>query len=884
MTSVRGLPRSQVVSDPNAGRLQSPSSRGRIGVPGIRTGRPVSVEGLAAATEISPLQQTLGEISRVLGGEAQNQYVQGQQAQFVKGQMLQAAGVSQEEAEIEGGTAATQRGYKTMELATSAQRWYDQTLQNVLDSDREMAPDEFAERQGEAFRELMTGDPAADNFLNAIGADLLPKVASIQAKAHADFNKQRTVEAYQDALMAVGTGKADMGLHVADLMDDANPLVSGLSEAEVSSARFEAARASLNQDRDDLYAVLQQQEFKGLTPGQQDTLYKAHQAMISRRSNEFNAELTLSLDALITDAQTGHISPQQGLERLVTLQERFERDDRWMQAQANQITGSIRAFRSSERVRANALEDAREVKRIADEGRPDADAFFAVQDVLFAQAQGNLTREEALEKVQEVVTSNGITDKSFLNRSMTQILSVNKQKFAETQRALVQEAEQAEQEASRNAALQAMAHNPTVFAQASAGDQKAAFTQIREQTAVEAQRLLDERQVDQVGATDWAAQKLVKEMARLSYVDPEAARATSTIIGRGVLDADGKVTAEAVQALEMVRQLQQEYGRADLAGKMLTTSEAKNVAYGAIENLSAYADPSEALRVSFQTNVSAQGSMQERAQSIRNHLGSPSGQQELRTATEAAVEDLQMSPSVLSGVGAAISTGLDATFGTGANNDLSRWMRSDRESFEHAVKHSDKFKEIVRADATRRMMQSPAIEMTTAVREAAVDVQSRSAVIAGQVITAPAGMSIKRQMGLEQFPGQGVEQFAMHQYLQEFGADLWGAQFGTFKTRVPTDIATSEDLLSTSATMHVQLVDDGRATAIAVTPLVPAPSLATQPAEVVASKISAALASLSGTGDLFVDPSIVHMPTKVIPLAEIGGLHRAERKQQLEQQ
>jgi len=652
----------------------------------------------------------------------------------------------------------------------------------------------------------------------------------------------------------------------------------------VSSARFEATRAALTQDRDDLYAVLQQQEFKGLTPGQQDTLYKAHQAMISRRSNEFNAELTLSLDALITDAQTGHISPQQGLERLSTLQKRFERDDRWMQAQANQITSSIRAFRSSERARVNALADAREAKRIADEGKPDAAAFFAVQDVLFAQAQGNLTREEALEQVQAVATSNGITDKSFLNRSLTQILSVNKQKFAETQRALVQEAEQAEQEASRNAALQAMAHNPMVFAQASAGDQKAAFTQIREQTAVEAQRLLDEGQVDQVGATDWAAQKLVKEMARLSYVDPEATRATSTILGRGVLDADGQVTAEAVQALEMVRQLQQEYGRADLAGKLLTTPEAKNVAYGAIESLSAYADPAEALRMSFQSYVSAQGSMQERAQIIRERLSSPSGQQELRTATEAAVEDLQMSPSVLSGGWAAISTGLDATFGTGANNDLARWMRSDRESFEHAVKNSEKFKEIVRADAARRMLQSPAIEMTTAVREAAVDVQSRSAVIAGQVVTAPAGMSIKKQMGLDQFPGQGVEQFAMHRYLQEFGPDLWGPQFGIFKTRVPTDHTTAEDLLATSATVHVQLVDDGRATAIAVTPLVPAPSLITQPTEVVASKISAALASLSGTGDLFVDPSIVHMPTKVIPLSEIGGLYRAERKQQLEQQ
>lgn len=883
MTTVRGLPRSPVVNDPNAGRLQSQGSGGRLSVPALRSGRPVAVEGLEGAVDESPISRTLGEVAGVLGGEVQKQYLEGQRAQFVKGQMLAAAGVSAEQAERDGGTAATARGHRSMTLATSVQQWYDTSLRNVVETDREVDPQEYAEQQGERFREMLTGDEAADNFLNAMGSDLLPRLATIQAQAHADYNKERTLEAYQNALLAIGTSQADMGLSAADLLDDANPLVDGLSDAEIASARFEAAKTALNQDRDDIYAVLQDKGFSGMTPGQQDTLYRLHQGLISRRSNAFNADLTLSLDSLIQDAQSGQISAQHGLERLAILQERFEKDDRWMTAQANQITGSIRAFKSAQRARAERLADVAEAKRIADEGKPDAQTFFAVQDVLFQQSQGRLTREEALEQVEQVVTEHGVTDKAFLSRSLTQILGVNKQRFAETQRALVQLAQESEQDAARDTALQAMTHNPLVFAQASANEQKQAFAQVKADTAQQAQRLLQEGQVDEEGATDWAAQKLVKEMARLSYVDPEAKTATTAILSRGVLDADGAVTVEAVQSLEMVRQLQQEYGRPDLAAELLTSAEAKNVAYSAIENLSAYADPSEALRIAFQSNVSAKGSSADRAAEVKTLLATPGGQEELASATKAAVEGLQVSPSVLTGVGAAISTGLDAAFGSGADNTLSRWMRSDRESFEHAVKSSDRFKAVVQADAARRMQGNPAIQMQTAVREAAVDVQSRSAVIAGQVLTAPPGMSVKKQMGLEQFPGAGVEQFATHRYLQEFGKDLWGEQFDTFLERVPTDQTIAEDLPVRSATMHVQLVDDGRASAIAVTPIVPAPTLVTQPAEVIASKLTQALASLTGDGPLFVDPSIVQMPTKIIPLAEIGGLYRAERKLELEQ-
>ena len=865
------------VQDPNEGRLQTSSPKRRVSARNTGTGPAITVHGVKAHMPNGAVYEALDTMASLGYGVTRDEYVKAKKQEFNRGAMLAAAGSTEEAMRKERGTSgATERGYRAMGLLSTTQRWYDDQMVDATGEGSQMDPVEFADRMSVAFQDLYTGDPDEDALMDSLGTDLLMRLGTTQRQANAAFLKQKTVDEYERLLVATGTGASATGVTLADLVDNQNPPVSGMTEADMTGSQFNATRLTLSEDRPDLYVELAEKGFPGMSPGQRETLGNAYEAFQERQRNQYNRQLQLDLDGLLNDASTGQIGITQGLERLEQIRDAHNQDDGWINGQASALTSMVRGYRASQR------SSGRNKEPISFEIQAK------VQDVLLGMKAGAYDREEAYAQVDKIMQQNGVSDQSYRSKVINQVLAGNDRQFDTVVNNLEKLHEEREKKRAKLVEAADLARDPVAFATSSGDKQKASFDTIRAAIAEQAQAKIASG-IPASSAQEWAVNRTLSEMARLNFADPRAATSMTQSLSTGVLDDQGQTNPEALQSLEMFRVMRDDLNRPGVAEKLLKTEDARNVAAMAVDNLGAYSDPEEALRTAYQAVIGAPGSFQERQQRAIRDLTTPEGADALTAASDAAIRSMTQGSRLWAGATAVVTTSLGHIFGNGEDDSATRWWVVDEADREYAMANSTRFRDQVTGRAQSLMLQSPGLTAQAAATRAANELKARSSVVAGQIVTAPPGMSIRNQMGLDQFSGTDVEQAAVERYIAEYGMEMWGSQFNTHWDRVTAanpETAWTSDMadMVRARSLHVELIDDGRATALRLTPIVPKAAMSTTPMSAIAGAISKTIASIAGEGDLYEDPNVMVLPSRVVPLAEIGGLYRAARERDLDAQ
>lgn len=236
----QSMGRRVVVQDPLAPNVQANTPDRSVGTLGVRPVRQGPGDGWQ--DQATGLQRAMGGLSTAVSGVLD----QLKDDALAKGKMDFMAGVS-EESVIKSGDMYRQQGWKAMSIADEANNWFtNETLLLDIDSPNTLAGMEPAEYQNRlnTIRAEAAGnitDPELRKVYVASWEDKGPRLAAMQVKNYAEYNRKQNNTAFGNMLGSAAATNSDSQVNV---IGDA---VTGL---RVSSAQVSPDIKYSAQDRD----------------------------------------------------------------------------------------------------------------------------------------------------------------------------------------------------------------------------------------------------------------------------------------------------------------------------------------------------------------------------------------------------------------------------------------------------------------------------------------------------------------------------------------------------------------------------------------------------------------------------------------------------------
>lgn len=837
--------------------------------------------------------QALQNLARFAGGALGDELNKAADKDEIEGRIAREQGKTLEQLQQVGANQYTERGWKNMDTVIAAQEWYEGKVAAIDGADAQLDPDAYRASLAEEFYGMRTGDEHTDALIMSLAEQNLPKLGAAQLTANLAYNKNKTITTAERLIYNMGT--SDAGIDSVDnLLDFDNPPVDGLTREEHIKVAVSAAQNALAAGKPEIFLALRDKGFDGVSVAEQTTLLQSYEKWEAKQATQYNRDLTLETQAILTRAYEGNTSLNQSLADLEALQEKYDRGDGWIMAASSQVAAAVRAGRQMAVARntaaASAAAEAEEAKRIAD-------VSFQVQDVLMDVRDGAISREDAADVVHGIAVAAGIRDPiAFRNRQLPSIMSGHRGVIEDTRRAAIKAAEKEAKALEEAAEMTGILTDVQSFHDAAPKKQRVAVDALLGSIDEQVQELIQTEGLDPAAATDLSTGLKVEALATRDYVHEPTQRVLTAAFSTSPLNAEGEIKPGVLQALSMIKQFGDKHGKYGLALKYLSSPEAKAYATAVLDNLEAFPDPQDALTMAYEQNLGSPEQYEARKQAVVAEMAKPQNAAVLDAAVDNAVEQMTVSPTTVSGAGALVSSALSSVstmFGFSDADDRSfqNWYYSDPANRSGAFEDVE-FKAEVRRRAQQLRVGHPGLTAAQAAKMASSQLRDRSVVMAGKVLTAPEGTSILSRMGLEQFSQEPeVAHAALREFMLDNGPALWGDDWSERTKRVAGFLsstfgntkggtALAPDAGGTMAKLYADFGDvdvrilDPQATTLVITPTMPELEFMDDPAAYVGGGVQNFLSWLSGTEA----PDDIIMPSQVVTLAEIGAWYKAKRE------
>lgn len=241
-----------VVSDPNAdlARAIAPT---QIQQGGVTSGAHANMSGVANE------QETISKLFGAASNIAMD-YFDKQKDQWNKeGEIAYAQGKTQQEI-FDSGNKYTMAGWQSMNVRTSANKWYQNSVDEINNNDKQISPTDYAKKLSQNFSQLQdsignNADVYTKDLLSGLASQDLPKLAELQVHANNEFNHQKQIDSYTNMLISE-TQKSDPTespeQKTQRLLKLTSPSMSGLDEETHKAAVTNAIQEALKLGSPDL--------------------------------------------------------------------------------------------------------------------------------------------------------------------------------------------------------------------------------------------------------------------------------------------------------------------------------------------------------------------------------------------------------------------------------------------------------------------------------------------------------------------------------------------------------------------------------------------------------------------------------------------------------
>lgn len=662
-----------------------------------------------------------GDVLREVGEQANKK-------NYVNGEMMYMQGKTLADLEQAGASGNTIAGFKSMQATAQAHKWYASELDELDTHGKTMSPDEYRNKLNATFSGLLTGDSQTDIIITSLSKDRMTKLVAAHIGAHEGWKEDQTYRSYTDMLVARAQSGEDVSAAL-DLSDD-NDLINGLPEARRRDAIVDAVKLSLMEDNPSIYESIDN-TLGGYSAAQKSAIKSAFAQYEQRSQGKFNAELESRTRDVRIQVEQGKLTYDEGVAIMEQYKEEYGQSDRFLHAAETMMESAATRW------------DSAQPTEFSPDERSD------VRNLRLQIASGEVTFEQGMESARVLQEKYG-RDDNWLRSVTTRLEGAADNYWSYQQGQLRAGANKAQrqQEFMRNVENKLDANR---IWELSRKGQRAAWEVFDHRLAVDVSTKVESGELTQEEANEYVVNKRLSLMSRAGVVDEGTAQQWTSMFSYNVLGDDGKVSQEAVAALEQYKKLDEM--NPVMAQKYLLNQDARDTFEMASTLMEASVDPSNAL-------AQAQTIMSQdvRQEDIQRVMTSPELDAQVDRAVQSAVDNFD--PGVISNL-----TGTESMFYEVWDDEIER-----------AVKSSS-----ARADITRlteaHLLRNPFLTPEVAVSEATKDYLAKSTFIMGTMVTSSGSTTVREDMGISANEPM-VENAAMIAFLQDNGERMFGPDFG----------------------------------------------------------------------------------------------------------
>jgi lysozyme family protein len=213
--------------------------------------------GGVAGYDTSRIGESQRAIAQLLGTASTiyTNYMEKKKDQWeLDGKLAYAQGKTEDEIRASG-NKYTLGGFMTMNVRTSANDFYQNSLQQIDTTDKTIDPTEYRTKLSKSYADLSdkvssSNDPFVKQLLAASAEETMPKLVEAQTKAHNTWRENETFTSYSNMLVSEGLKTDPMTKENGDSLDHLreilHPEVSGLSPERHREAVTNALKITLD--------------------------------------------------------------------------------------------------------------------------------------------------------------------------------------------------------------------------------------------------------------------------------------------------------------------------------------------------------------------------------------------------------------------------------------------------------------------------------------------------------------------------------------------------------------------------------------------------------------------------------------------------------------